>query len=94
MTKRYLRTGEAATYLGIGQSTLERKRMRSIERRLRALEKERSPSDEGRLDLDALSLAQLDRLEELLLAREAGEWSEVSELADADLRLLASIPVR
>ena len=27
MTKRYLRTGEAATYLGIGQSTLERKRI-------------------------------------------------------------------
>ena len=27
MTKRYLRTPDAATYLGIGQSTLERKRI-------------------------------------------------------------------
>ena len=26
MTKRYLRTRDAATYLGVGQSTLERKR--------------------------------------------------------------------
>ena len=27
MTQRYLRTPDAATYLGVGQSTLERKRI-------------------------------------------------------------------
>ena len=66
--------------------------MRSFERRVSALEKESGP-DAFRLALRGLSDADLERLEELVIARDAGEWSDVSELSIDDLRIFARIGV-
>lgn len=66
---------------------------RNLERRLRALEIGTDRRGPGRPVLDSLSDAQLERLEALAMGREKGEWTEMSELQDEDLRLISSIPV-
>jgi len=66
--------------------------MRSFERRIEALEKQSGP-DDFRLALDALSDADLERLLELITARDAGEWSDLSELPAEDQRIFAQIGV-
>lgn len=48
---------------------------------------------EMRLLLNSLSDAELERLEQLIIARDAGELPAVEELADDDLRILAKIKV-
>jgi len=61
--------------------------MSGLARRIETLEKRGGPY-EWALVLDRMSLTDLHRLRELVVARDAGEWPELS---DDDFRLLAEL---
>ena len=65
--------------------------MKTLSRRLEALEAVQTDSAAGRINLDALTDAQLDRLEAIALIVEGGQ--SVESLCDGDLRFIASLPV-
>lgn len=68
--------------------------MKMLDKRLSALEAA-SPDTAGRLDLDALSDAELERLEAILIRWRPDESLPlpVEEMPDDDLRFLAGIRV-
>jgi len=63
-----------------------------LDRRISALEAatETTPTV---LLLDRLTTEELERLEQLVIDRDAGRWTDVSELSCADLRIISSIQV-
>jgi len=65
--------------------------MKVLAKRLEVLEARHSSSAVGRIDLDALSDAELDRLEAIALIVEGGQ--SIESLPDDDLRFVASLRV-
>ena len=65
--------------------------MRVLSKRLEALEALQTASPVGRIDLDALTDADLDRLEAIALIVEGGQ--SIESLPDDDLQFVASLRV-
>ena len=65
--------------------------MKTLSRRLEALEAVHPASAAGRIDLDALTDAQLDRLEAIALIVQGGQ--SIEPLPDDDLQFVASLRV-
>lgn len=65
--------------------------MKTLSKRLGALEALQPVGHEGRIDLDALTDAQLDRLEAIVLVVEGGR--SIESLPDDDLLFIASLRV-
>lgn len=65
--------------------------MKSLSKRLGVLEALQPVGHEGRIDLDALTDAQLDRLEAIALLVDGGQ--SIESLPDDDLQFVASLRV-
>ena len=65
--------------------------MKTMHKRLTALEAMESFPKFGRVDLDALSNAELDQMEAIAINIENGR--SVESLCDNDLRFIATLPV-
>ena len=65
--------------------------MKALDRRLAVLEAALPSEVPGRVDLDRLSTADLERLEAIVIARDGG--TPIEDMSDDDLRFLASLRV-
>jgi len=65
--------------------------MKVLSKRLEALEALRAANPVGRIDLDALTDSQLDRLEAIAVKVEGGQ--SIESLPDDDLRFVAALRV-
>lgn len=65
--------------------------MKTLAKRLGALEALHPVDNEGRIDLDALTDAELDIMEAIAVKLEGG--TPIEDLPDDDLRFLASLRV-
>ena len=65
--------------------------MKTLSKRLGALEALQPVGHEGRLDLVALTDAELDRLDDIALLADGGR--SIESLPDDDLRFIASLRV-
>ena len=64
--------------------------IRAFDKRISALE-EAMPDISGRVDLDRLSTAELERLESILIAKEGGR--AIEDMPDDELRFLAGLRI-
>ena len=65
--------------------------MKVLSKRLEALEAMHSANPAGRIDLDALTDDELDRMEAIALKLDGGQ--SIESLADDELHFVASLPV-